>query len=69
MDLYYILFGFTVFVGILVVSFKVGLRKEGYSITFREKILLKKYLFILSIKGLVLVFFNIEYLVGYYGYR
>lgn len=69
MDLYYILFGFRVFVGILVVLFKVGLRKEGYSITFREKILLKKYLFILSIKGLVLVFFNIEYLVGYYGYR
>lgn len=69
MDLYYILFGFMVFVGILVVLFEVGLRKEGYSIMFREKILLKKYLFILSIKGLVLVFFNIEYLVGYYGYR
>lgn len=69
MDLYYISLGFTVSVGTSVVSFEAGLRKEGYSTTSREKISSKKHQLTLSIKGLALVSFNIEYSAGYYGYR
>lgn len=46
--------------GSSVVSYKAGLRKEGYSTTSREKISSKRNLLTLSIKGLALVSFNIE---------
>lgn len=69
MDPYYISLDCMISVGSSVVSYEAGLRKKGYSTTSREKISSQKHLLTLSIKGLALVSFNIEYSAGYYGYR